>query len=91
MFLNPALLLWLGLAGAPIVIHLLNRRRFRTLHWGAMQFLEESVAKSSRRLRIEQLLILLLRMLIVAFIVYAMARPFLPGVVPGLPLSLIHI
>ncbi|NQT20522.1 MAG: BatA domain-containing protein [Planctomycetes bacterium] len=85
MLLNPALLLWLGLAGAPIVIHLLNRRRYRTLHWGAMQFLEESVAKSSRRLRLEQLLILLLRTLIVAFIVYAMARPFLPGVVPGLP------
>jgi len=49
-----------------------------------MQFLEESVAKSSRRLRIEQLLILLLRILIIAFIVYAMARPYL-GAIPGLP------
>jgi len=86
MPLNPLFLLWLGLAGAPVIIHLLNRRRYRVLHWGAMQFLEESVAKSSRRLRIEQLLILLLRMLIISFIVYAMARPYL-GAIPGLPAS----
>jgi len=85
MPLNPAILVWLGLAAAPIVIHLLNRRRYRVLQWGAMQFLDESVAKSSKRLRIEQLLILLIRMLIIAFVVYAMARPHLPGALPLVP------
>jgi len=84
MPLNPLFLLWLGLAGAPVIIHLLNRRRYRVINWSAMQFLEESVANSSRRLRIEQLLILLLRVLIIAFVVYAMARPYL-GAIPGLP------
>ena len=85
MPLNPAILAWLGLAAAPVIIHLLNRRRYRVLQWGAMQFLDESVAKSSKRLRIEQLLIMLIRMLIIALVVYAMGRPYLPGAVPGLP------
>jgi len=85
MPLNPAILVWLSLAAAPIVIHLLNRRRYRVLQWGAMQFLDESVAKSSKRLRIEQLLIMLIRMLIIAFVVYAMARPYLPGALPLTP------
>jgi len=83
MPLNPAILGWLALAAAPIIIHLLNRRRYRNIHWAAMQFLADSIAKSSRRLRIEQLIILALRMLILALIVYAMARPYLPGALPG--------
>ena len=85
MPLNPSILVWLALAAAPVVIHLLNRRRYRVLNWGAMQFLDESVAKSSKRLRLEQLLILLIRTLIIAFIVYAMARPYLPGALPAVP------
>ncbi|HUS59457.1 MAG TPA: VWA domain-containing protein [Planctomycetota bacterium] len=85
MPLNPSILIWMALAGAPVVIHLLNRRRYRVINWGAMQFLEQSVAKSSRRLLIEQLLILMLRTLLIAFIVYAMARPYLPGAMPVMP------
>ena len=87
MPLNPAILVWLGLAAAPVLIHILNRRRYRVLQWAAMQFIDESVAKSSKRLKIEQLLILLLRMLLIAFVVYAMARPYLPGALPGMPAS----
>ena len=47
-----------GLAGVsiPILIHLLNRRRYLVVHWGAMQFLEVSDS-TRRRLQIEQLLL----------------------------------
>jgi len=82
LFLNTSLLAWSALAGAPVVIHLLNRRRRRIVHWAAMQFLEESVARSSKRMRLEQLLILLLRVLLIALLVFAMARPYLPGMLP---------
>ena len=58
-FLN-SLLLWSGLALAtgPIIIHLLNRRRFRILDWAAMEFLLESVRRNRRRVRLEELLLL---------------------------------
>ncbi len=76
-FLN-SILLWSGLALAagPIIIHLLNRRRFRILDWAAMEFLLESVRRNRRRVRIEELLLLLLRILVIALMGAALARPF---------------
>ena len=43
------LLMLLGLAGLaiPPIIHLLNRRRYDVVHWGAMQFLE--ISETTRR------------------------------------------
>ena len=38
-FINPALLLGFGAVSIPIIIHLLNRRRFRVVRWAAMEFL----------------------------------------------------
>jgi len=76
-FLNPYLL-W-GLAGAaiPILIHLFNRRRFRTVAWGAMEFLLSSSKMTARRLKILQALLLLTRMGIIGLLVLGVARPFL--------------
>ncbi len=74
-FLHPNLL-WAGLAGAsiPVIIHLINRRRFRTQTWAAMQFLLESLRRARRRLRLEELLLLLLRCLIVIVLGLTLAR-----------------
>lgn len=67
---------WVGLAAVsvPIIIHLLNRRRFRVRDWAAMQFLMESVRKNRRRLRIEEIILLALRCLAVFLIAAALAR-----------------
>jgi hypothetical protein len=71
---------WLltGLAGAsiPIIIHLLNKRRYRETPWAAMKFLAEAARKHSRRLRWEQLLLLLVRCLAVGLLALAFSRPF---------------
>jgi hypothetical protein len=74
-FLHPNLL-WAGLAGAsiPVIIHLINRRRFRVQTWAAMQFLLESLRRYRRRLQLEELLLLLLRCLIVAVLGLTLAR-----------------
>ncbi|MEZ6125019.1 MAG: BatA domain-containing protein [Planctomycetaceae bacterium] len=76
IFLNPAALA--GLAGIllPVIAHLLSRRRYDVVDWAAMQFLAPS-RRSRRRLRLEELLLLLVRMLIVGVIVFAMARPII--------------
>lgn len=69
-----------GLAGIslPVIVHLLNRRRFDVVDWGAMQFLEMS-QKTRRRVRLEELLLLLLRILIVALLALALSRPSVSG------------
>jgi len=63
-------------AGGVVVIHLLNRRRYRVLHWAAMDFLREAVFRSRRILQLRDLLLLLLRVLCLAAFGAALARPF---------------
>src|ERR1700750_1441147 len=57
----------------PIIIHLLNRRRYKIVTWAAMRFLLAAQKQNTRKLRIEQLLLLLVRTALVALIVFAMA------------------
>ena len=65
------------LGAVPIVIHLLNRRRFKVVVWAAMEFLLASQRKNYRRIRIEQLILLALRVLAMVLLALALARPFL--------------
>ena len=79
---------WIGLGAVsvPVVIHLLNRRRFRVMDWAAMKFLFESLKKNRRRLRIEELILLALRCLAVLLLAAA-AR--LVGCARGGPLPVL--
>ncbi|HEX6985682.1 MAG TPA: BatA domain-containing protein [Planctomycetaceae bacterium] len=73
--LNPAVAATgAGLVAAPILIHLINRMRYRRVKFAAMEFLLASQQKNRRRVLIEQLLLLLLRVLIVAGIILLIAR-----------------
>src|SRR3954447_12886156 len=57
----------------PIIIHLLNRRRFRVVQWAAMRFLLAAQRKNARRMRLEQLILLACRCLVLLLTVLAMA------------------
>ena len=73
---NPALL-WGSLAVAsPIIIHLLSKRKFKVVDWAAMDFLIEADKRNRRRVRMEQLILLLLRCLACLLIALLVARPF---------------
>ncbi len=66
LFTNPGYVAAGGaLISAPIIIHLINRMRFKRLRWAAMEFLLKAQKRSRRRLIIEQLLLLALRCLLV--------------------------
>jgi hypothetical protein len=77
-FLNPWMLA--GLAGVllPVLAHLLSRKRYDTVDWGAMQFLELDPS-ARRNLQLEDLLLLLVRMLLIALLAIGLARPWLSG------------
>lgn len=83
-FLNPFFLFGLLAAGIPLIIHLWNRRRFVTIDFSSLMFLTAAHRENARRFQLQQLLILFLRMLIVALIALALARPFLTL---GLPIA----
>ena len=76
-FLNPLFLFGLLATGIPLVIHLWNRRRVVTIDFSSLIFITAAHRENARRFQLRQLLILLLRMAIVAFIALALARPFL--------------
>lgn len=64
-------------ASGPLIIHLLNRRRFRVVHWAAMEFLLQAVKRNRRMLQLRDLLLLLLRTAAVLLFGLALAQPFL--------------
>ena len=76
MLLNP-LMAWIGAfaVSVPIIIHLLNKRKFERVVWAAMRFLRLSVEQNQRRMRIEDLLLLALRCLLLLLLGLALARP----------------
>jgi hypothetical protein len=71
-FISLAMLIGLAGVAIPIIIHLLNRKRFQVVDWGAMQFLQISET-TRRRLLIEEILLLLLRMGLIAVLVIGLA------------------
>ena len=61
--------------GIPIVIHLLNKFQVKRVHWAAMRFLKDTIQRNQRRVKLEDLILLLLRCLIVVLLALAFARP----------------
>ena len=79
-FLQPTLLMvFLPLAALPIVIHLINQRRYRTTRWAAMMFLLAANRMSRGYARLRQWLILALRVAALAGLAFAVARPLTGG------------
>lgn len=78
MFLAP----WFAVAGlvaaaGPVLIHLLNRRRFKVVEWAAMDFLREALFRSRRMLQIRDFVLLALRTACILLFGAALAQPFL--------------
>src|SRR5262245_40195111 len=67
------LLVAAGSTAIPVSSHLLNRKRFRVVTWAAMRFLLAAQRKNARRLRLEQLILLAVRTLLVLLLILAMA------------------
>lgn len=62
----------------PPIIHLLSRRRFDVVDWGAMQFLA-AVHRRSSRISLNDLLLMFLRMATLGLLVLMLAGPYLQG------------
>ena len=75
LFANPANMIIGGaLISSPIIIHLINRMRFKRIRWAAMEFLLKSQKRNRRRLIIEQLILLALRCFLIFLAVMLVTR-----------------
>ncbi len=83
-FASPTMLLVGGALAVliPVLIQLFNRTRFQITQWAAMEFLLAALKKTRKRVRLENLLLLLLRILVLAFVALMLARPSIEGSVP---------
>ena len=78
-FLFPSFLYALSAISIPILIHLFNFRRYKKLYFSNVRFLQEVVQESRSRSRLKHWLVLLCRILAVAFLVFAFAQPYIPN------------
>lgn len=78
-FLQPVLLLALPLIALPVVIHLVNQRRHRSVEWAAMMFLVRAKKMNTGMARLRNLVILALRVVALAALIFALSRPLSTG------------
>jgi len=78
-FLQPALLMALPLITLPLIIHLINQRRYQTVQWGAMMFILAANRMSRGYARIRQWLIMAARMAAIGALLFAVSRPLAGG------------
>ncbi len=78
-FLNQSILWALFAAAIPIIVHLLNRRRHRTVKWAAMSFLLKATRESRGKKKLKHILILAARTLAIATLIFAVAQPLIGG------------
>jgi hypothetical protein len=78
-FLNAKFLFGLLAVAVPLLIHLFTRRRAKRLEFSSVTFLRDIARRETRRLKVRNLLLMLLRMGAIAAFVLAMARPAVRG------------
>jgi hypothetical protein len=78
-FLSPLMLVGLLAVAIPPIIHLLLRRKPKVVRFSALEFIMRSHRKTARRFRFRQLALMLMRSLLIALVVLAVARPLMVG------------
>lgn len=76
--LHPALIYGLGLAALPVVLHFLMKQKPKRVLFPALKLIQSRQKQNSRRFRLRHLWLLLLRMGVLALLVFALTRPSLP-------------
>ena len=79
IYQNPHLLYALFAIAIPIIIHLFNFRKHKTVYFSSIRFLKEIKEKNKRSSKLKNILILASRILAISFLVLAFAKPYVPN------------
>lgn len=77
-FNQPLLLIGLVAVLVPILIHLFNFRRYKTYYFSNVKMLQDIAEKTKRESQLKHLIVLCLRVLAIAALVFAFAQPYIP-------------
>lgn len=77
-FVNPTFLYALAAVIIPIIIHLFNFRKYKTVYFTNVKFLREVKEQTQAKSLLKHLLVLLSRILAIASLVFAFAQPYIP-------------
>ena len=75
---NPQLLYALFAIAIPILIHLFNFRKHKTIYFSSIRFLTEIKEKNKKKSQLRNLLILISRILAITFLIIAFSKPYIP-------------
>ncbi len=78
-FANPYFLYGLFALAIPVLIHLFNLRKFKKQEFTNVAFIREIKSQTKKSSQLKHLIVLIVRMMAVAAIVFAFARPFIPA------------
>lgn len=78
-FVFPWFLFALLALAVPIIVHLFNFRRYKTVYFSNVKFLRDVKEETSSRSKLKHLLVLAARLLALLFLVLAFAQPYFPN------------
>lgn len=78
-FVYPSFLFALSAIAIPIIIHLIQLRKYKKLYFSNLKFLQNIEQEQRKSNKIKNLLILLARILTIIFLVLAFAQPYIPS------------
>ncbi len=77
-FVYPEFLWSLFALAIPIIIHLFNFRKYKTLYFSSLKFIKHVDQQTRSTQKLKHLLILFIRLLALTCLIFAFAQPFIP-------------
>ena len=77
-FVHPYFLIGLVAVAIPVIIHLFNFRRYRRIFFSNIRYIKQVKLETQKKSQLRHLLILLMRILAIACLVFAFAQPYIP-------------
>ncbi|MDT8302067.1 MAG: BatA and WFA domain-containing protein [Sedimentisphaerales bacterium] len=87
-FLYPLFLAGIAAVALPIILHMIRRHTRKRITFSSLMFLRTSIPRFKNRTRLENLLLLILRCIIICLLAFSFSRPFFPREVPQKQVSL---
>ncbi|MFD1144239.1 BatA domain-containing protein [Larkinella insperata] len=89
--LQPLMLWGAGAVVVPVIIHFWHQKKGKTLAWAATRWLREKDQQQQRGIRLDNLLLLLLRGLMVVLLAFLLSQPVLNGLTKSPAVQKIHL
>ncbi len=77
-FLFPLFLAGIAAVGLPIVLHMIRRHTRKRITFSSLMFLRTTIPRFKNRSRLENLLLLILRCIVLCLLAFGFSRPFFP-------------